>query len=254
MDPTMDLLRLVPQLRDLRGQLPTHPTKRYGARPLTELRGMCWHQQAGRPNPDNVRALRAVAAYHSGPDSHLAEGGAPGIAYSLAVAPDGCTYILHDLEVATWSQGWRDRPGDENRELVAVLFLGDFAGPGHPGGEPTGAQLLAGLRLWECLSRAFLWDAGALWGHYLLGKPACPGNTLQAVVEAVRSHAAPPPGLGTWHERQTALRAVVPELVVDGVPGPATKAAIVRFQRTAGLVPDGVWGPATERALLGRVG
>jgi peptidoglycan hydrolase-like protein with peptidoglycan-binding domain len=41
---------------------------------------------------------------------------------------------------------------------------------------------------------------------------------------------------------------------IDGVAGPATKAAVVRFQRGAGLVPDGVAGPLTREALgvLGR--
>jgi peptidoglycan hydrolase-like protein with peptidoglycan-binding domain len=36
---------------------------------------------------------------------------------------------------------------------------------------------------------------------------------------------------------------------VDGVVGPGTTAAIMRFQRRHGLMPDGVAGPATRRAL-----
>ena len=40
---------------------------------------------------------------------------------------------------------------------------------------------------------------------------------------------------------------------IDGVPGPQTTGAVVRFQRRAGLVPDGVAGPRTRRAL-GRLG
>jgi LysM repeat protein len=41
---------------------------------------------------------------------------------------------------------------------------------------------------------------------------------------------------------------------IDGIAGPATKAAVIEFQRRAGLVPDGVAGPLTRRALgvLGR--
>ena len=48
---------------------------------------------------------------------------------------------------------------------------------------------------------------------------------------------------------------------IDGIPGPATKAAIQRFQekhkqRPDGttLVVDGVWGPATEKALREVIG
>jgi len=40
---------------------------------------------------------------------------------------------------------------------------------------------------------------------------------------------------------------------VDGVLGTGTRAAVVRFQRRAGLVPDGLAGPRTRRAL-GRLG
>src|SRR5436190_20472935 len=36
---------------------------------------------------------------------------------------------------------------------------------------------------------------------------------------------------------------------VDGVAGPATRAAVIRFQRLHGLTPDGVVGPATRRAF-----
>lgn len=39
-------------------------------------------------------------------------------------------------------------------------------------------------------------------------------------------------------------------LVVDGLDGPATRAAVTEFQRRSGLVPDGVAGPLT-RARLG---
>jgi hypothetical protein len=36
---------------------------------------------------------------------------------------------------------------------------------------------------------------------------------------------------------------------IDGLPGPGTRAAVVRLQRRAGLAVDGIVGPATRRAL-----
>src|ERR1700736_2562944 len=36
---------------------------------------------------------------------------------------------------------------------------------------------------------------------------------------------------------------------VDGVIGPGTRAAVLRFQRRHGLTPDGIAGPQTRRAL-----
>ncbi|UPT53304.1 hypothetical protein [Synechococcus phage Ssp-JY38] len=54
-------------------------------------------------------------------------------------------------------------------------------------------------------------------------------------------------------ELQTALNeAGVGPLAVDGRIGPATKAAIRRFQKKHGLAPDGIAGPKT-RAALGMV-
>lgn len=38
------------------------------------------------------------------------------------------------------------------------------------------------------------------------------------------------------------------KLAVDGIPGPATKAAIARYQTWMGIGSDGVWGPVTQAA------
>jgi len=40
-----------------------------------------------------------------------------------------------------------------------------------------------------------------------------------------------------------------PQLVVDGVSGPKTTAAIKAFQSSHGITPDGVVGPITQAAL-----
>lgn len=45
------------------------------------------------------------------------------------------------------------------------------------------------------------------------------------------------------------LKAANPPLVVDGVVGALTKAAIVAFQKSRGLTPDGIAGPLTTAAI-----
>jgi peptidoglycan hydrolase-like protein with peptidoglycan-binding domain len=47
------------------------------------------------------------------------------------------------------------------------------------------------------------------------------------------------------------LGAAQPLLVVDGLFGPMTRAAVVQFQTRSGLVADGIVGPLTSRALIG---
>jgi Transglycosylase SLT domain/Putative peptidoglycan binding domain/LysM domain len=64
--------------------------------------------------------------------------------------------------------------------------------------------------------------------------PAAPNPQLAGLQVALRSR-------GLYHGR------------IDAVAGPATRDAVVRFQRQAGLVPDGVAGPRT-RAALGPLG
>lgn len=38
---------------------------------------------------------------------------------------------------------------------------------------------------------------------------------------------------------------------IDGIYGPKTRAAVIRFQQAKGLTPDGIAGPATWQALRG---
>jgi murein L,D-transpeptidase YcbB/YkuD len=51
----------------------------------------------------------------------------------------------------------------------------------------------------------------------------------------------------TWLQQR--LNALGNQLTVDGVGGPATKAAVEAFQKKAGLTVDGIAGPVTRAAL-----
>jgi hypothetical protein len=67
-----------------------------------------------------------------------------------------------------------------------------------------------------------------------------------------------PPALGSRDAGLAALQVALQARglyagSIDGVKGPATTTAVIRFQRRAGLTPDGVAGPSTRKAL-GRYG
>ncbi len=82
------------------------------------------------------------------------------------------------------------------------------------------------------------------------------GRTGVAVLVAsltvlVGGAAASPSAIHRSSATQTTTRAVQQALGIaaDGIYGPQTRAAIIRFQRASGLVPDGIAGPLTLAAL-----
>lgn len=235
---------------DLRGQLPEHATKRFATRDATKLRGLTAHHSAGPAG--GRQQLEAVARYHVGAN-HVSATGCPGLLYTMAVLQDGSVALAHDLEVATWSQGDKARPGDENAEFMAVLTLGNFHSADNPtGNEPSPDQLWA----FACVVRVArqLWGKGFdVTGHFQFGKPACPGATLEAVVRAMAKHVerpAPPAQVATLRDVQVALLALGYDAgTADGQDGPRTRGAVAAFQRDHGLPVDGAAGPQTKAAL-----
>ncbi|HSM04233.1 MAG TPA: peptidoglycan-binding domain-containing protein [Longimicrobiales bacterium] len=220
----------------------------WGRRTVGDLKGMCWHQAL------SWGTVEDVARYHTGPQSHLRQGGVESISYTFAIRRNGEIVLCNDLGQRVWSQGYRGRDGDENAEFLSVLFEGFFLGPDvtePSAGEPTDEQILSGLTLWRTCRELWAWDAGALYGHYHFGKPACPGYTLQGLIDAVRSNApARAIDLSTTAGRQRALKQLgFYTGRLDGDWGPVSKGALVTFQTAQDLVPDGVWGSKTEAAI-----
>lgn len=239
----------VPEPLDGRRALKKNPRgKKWKARGVDALKGMVWHQELA------WGSVEAVAKYHTGGNSHLHPGGVESIAYTFAIRRDGQIVLCNDFKKAVWSQGFKGRPGDENAEFMSIMFEGLFKGPGvtdPSAGAPNEEQLLSGLILWHVCSKRWGWSDEDLYGHYHFGKPACPGDALRWVIESVRANVKKPRyDFGTVEGRQQALKEVGHYAgPVDGIWGPRSRSALIRFQEEAGLVPDGIWGPKTEEAM-----
>ncbi len=240
-------------VRDMRGHLPTHPTKKFETRDPAKLEGLCGHHTGG-PMGD-WRRFKAVADYHIGPN-HVSSTGCPGILYTLGIAQGGEVCIFHDLDVKTWSQGTSEIPGDENADYLATLILGNFKSDDHEGGEPTIDQMLSFLAV--CKVCRSMWGyAFDYTGHFQFGKPACPGATLEGIVRAAATHVVRDQvpinvvdGDTTTFWLQGALQSLGYDPgPVDGIPGPSTRSAVCSFQKDHGLVVDGVAGPITIAAI-----
>ena len=238
---------------DIRDKLPRHATKRFTKRTIDDIAGGCLHHTAGRDNPYNT------AAYHVGPN-HVSQTGAPGLLYTFYIDLKGVIYWCNDLEAVTWSQGGHGSPlagTDANYNYMAIVCGGDFSKS-----EPTLLQMLSFLTLWAHLTGersaealpVELFDAlpcepSALWGHYDFGKPACPGPTLQAIIKAISYHADTLTTVADWQE---ALTAAGYPLIIDGIWGPKSAAALAAYQTAHGLIIDGVRGPQSAAHLTKR--
>ncbi|MCK5607592.1 peptidoglycan-binding protein [Candidatus Pacearchaeota archaeon] len=238
----------LPEPVDVRRSLPVNPRgRKFKKRLVHKLGGLVWHQELG------WHSIEAVAKYHTGPKSHVVAGGTESILYTLAIDESGKVHLCNDLNKSTWSHGDRDRAGDENSEFMSVMFVGDFKAKGHlspKAGEPSRQQMLAGMILWEVCRELWGWNDSQLYGHFDFGKDACPGDTLRAMIEAIRANEKLLVDLETASGKQLALKALGCYFgKVDGIWGGGSIKALKVFQGANGLVADGVWGMKTEAMI-----
>lgn len=148
------------------------------------LKGLVWHQELG------WGSVESVHAYHTSENCHLRKGGVESIAYTWAIRRNGHICLCNPIEKKPWSQGTRNRVGDENAEFMSVMFEGKFSYVSNRilenFGEPNSKQILSGLILWEACKKIWGWQDKALYGHFDFGKEACPGFTLETIIRAIR--------------------------------------------------------------------
>jgi hypothetical protein len=245
---TDELLKL-PFVKDARAILPRNDKFKWDARDPVTLRGLCLHQGLD----DNASAM-GTAKYDCGPN-HIDKDGLPGLSYTGFVERDGVLWLAWGVDVKTWSQGYADRPGDENEEFMAICFGGNFSGQGYQGTqEPSSEQMATAHQLWEACQKIWGWKNNQLYGHYHFGKPACPGFTLTDLIEtynADKDWIDSKYDLDEIEGRQQALQDTgFYHGAIDGVWSLECRFSLTEFQKGAGLNPDGVWGPKTNAAIL----
>jgi peptidoglycan hydrolase-like protein with peptidoglycan-binding domain len=219
-------------------------------------------------------AIKNIAIHHSATSSGSAEAfaryhvnqlGWPGIGYHYVVDKDGLISLCHDLEVVSY------HVGNSNSFTVGICMVGDFRTQSL-----TDAQRQATLDLTRSLMDQLNIPVDNVWGHIEFPeyswKP-CPSISMQTFRNWLREDGAdftesPPPSptyvagtrqreilsRGDQGDDIRALQERLNELGflpgrIDGIFGPQTADAVMRFQRTASISVDGIVGPETRKAL-----
>ena len=160
----VNIIRLVESL-PWNPNRPRWPQKRA----LDRIDRVILHQSLGHADPSGNRDVFGINNYHISPGNHISAGGCPHICYHLVIDDDGTVYQTNDFEDVVW------HCKGQNAHSLGVLLVGDFAGPGHLGGEPTAAQEQAFFALVEYLGKGLGLGSDSFFGHRDFGKPACPG-------------------------------------------------------------------------------
>ncbi|MGD9705157.1 MAG: N-acetylmuramoyl-L-alanine amidase [Acidimicrobiia bacterium] len=221
----------------------------------------------------DIRTLIGLALHHSGsaadfstsagnPKAYvqnlqrysMQEKGLSDIAYNYVVIADG---------VVLEGRGLRHRSGangtaDGNVKYAAVLFPGDYRTGKNT---LTSAQITSFRRLRQFILGVAT-QAKDLKPHGFFKPTECPGQNIISSIPALSqlpsSPGLPPPrpalrrgstGASVRCLQRTLNNWGGASLAVDGVFGPVTEAAVLRYQKAHGLVQDGVVGNQTWRSL-----
>ena len=149
-------------------------------RDLEKIDRVILHQSLGHADTSGNRDVFGINNYHVSPGNHISAGGCPHICYHHCIDDDGSIYLCNELTDVVW------HCAEQNSRSVGVMLVGDFAGPGHSGGEPTAAQEQAFLALAGHLMATLGLPTTAFFGHCDFGKPACPGSTAFGWIEKLR--------------------------------------------------------------------
>lgn len=270
--------------KDIREELPRHKTRTFRRRPLDEIVGIAVHHTAGGDDPF------ATARYHVSPN-HVSPDGCPSLNYTFFIDKEGTVFLCNDLEAKTWSIGGAppfpikgNKKASSNRHFLSIVVGGSFnSRHNRTGEEPTLEQVLSLMMLISTLTRedsmrvcpfeaseadqatvrGYVHGAlshlssADLYGHFDFGKGACPADTLEGLIRAIRSQGRPireTSRIQSVHDWQARLKELgFYESKVDGLWGPMSRKALISFEESVGLRPQGVRSDRVREALEGAV-
>ena len=166
-------------IENWRTKLPVHPTRKYGKRPLSRIKYLVVHQSG-----KYYESAETIAEYHitPGPENHLSEKGAPGIAYHYVIERDGTIKLCNNESALTW------HCKNHNTASLGILVNGNFDGPEWKGEElPTLEQIINLDLLLDNLTARYPDAEIKGHGELVKNKINCPGNRVMHELNIYRS-------------------------------------------------------------------
>jgi N-acetyl-anhydromuramyl-L-alanine amidase AmpD len=145
----------MPPVQNMVDKLPRHGSKKYGSRPLSDIKTLVIHHSAV---PASVGPKRIA-------DYHVKSLDWPGIGYHFLVAADGVIYQGNEIKTVSF------HAAKVNPRGLGICFLGSFQNS-----VPPAPQLQAGAHLVAWLLQYLDLDLEVVKGHQEYMQTACPGN------------------------------------------------------------------------------
>ena len=228
--------------------------------------------QPGIPSLD-ASSIAGLSLHHSGSASNyqqslgdpkgfmtnlqrfsIQDKGLSDIPYNYVIIPNGAVMEGRGMRYRCAANG----TVDGNLRFPAVMFPGDY----RSGANTLTSAQVASFRELRRFILGLASQAKDLKPHSFFKPTECPGqnivNAMPALLQQGNPTPLPPPRpvlrRGSTGPAVRSLQSTLnawggARLLVDGVFGPVTEAAVIRFQKAHGLVVDGIVGNQTWGAL-----
>ena len=155
------------EIRNIAGELPHHPSKRYRTRKAHDIKHIIVHHSATKPNsPDGRKDAEAFASYH------ISVRDWPGIGYDYVIGRDGTVWKTNENCIVNY------HAGNVNKSSLGVCLVGDF-----DSGDVPEKQWESMIWLLGELMKAYGIPRENVLGHKEVpeAKTSCPGKHLNGV-------------------------------------------------------------------------